>query len=352
MSDSPRRILIIRPSAIGDIVMASSMLKSLKRAWPDSDIDWVVEPAYSCLLEAHPLINNVILWDKLKWKRLLGKLRLAAALKEISSFSRPLRNAKYDLVLDAQGLLRSRLLAWLSGGKERIGFESKEPGEFLMSRIISKGPNSHKMSSEYHHMICELGLEPYKFKPFFVVDPKDVEWADDTLQKAGIKKPYFAICPFTTRPQKHWFVHSWTKLAADLARFYAVDIVIIGGPADQMTGEKIAKKAGKSIHNFAGKASLMQSAALLQGAALAIGVDTGLTHMATAFEVPAIAIFGSTRPYLDAGTESTRVIYSHLPCSPCRRRPICDGKYDCMKWITPEMVMDEVQNLILELPIP
>ncbi len=351
MSDSPQRILIVRPSAIGDIVMASAMLKPLNRAWPDADIDWVVEPAYSPLLEANPLIEQVVLWDKLKWKELFRKFHLASALREIRGFAIPLRNANYDLVLDAQGLLRSRLLAWLSGGKKRIGFESKEPGRFLMTRIISRGPCSRMMSSEYHHMIRELGLETKDFKPFIVVGPEDNEWANQALQKKGIKDPYFAICPFTTRPQKHWFVQSWIKLAANLAQFYAVDIIVLGGPADRMTGEKIAEAAGKSIHNFAGKATLMQSAALLKRSALAIGVDTGLTHMATAFDVPTIALFGSTRPYLDAGKKSTCVVYSHFPCSPCKRRPTCDGRYDCMKWITPEMVMDEVKKLILQVPI-
>ena len=351
MSDSPARILIIRSSAIGDIVMASPMLRTLKSAWPDAKIDWLVEPAYSCLLKGNPHVNRVIEWDKPAWKKMVSKFHLGDLCKEARSLARVLRLSRYDLVLDAQGLLRSRVLAWLSGGKDRIGFDSKEPGKFLMNRIISKGPDSHKMSSEYYFMMVKLGLEPGDFRPFIVLKAEDEAWAAEIIKKHGIKGPYFVICPFTTRPQKHWFLSYWTRLTAHLAHFYAVDVVVLGGPGDEATGEEIAKRAGKNIHNLAGRATLTQSAALLKGASLAIGVDTGLTHMATAFGVPVIALFGSTRPYLDAGVDSTKVLYSGLSCSPCKRKPTCNGKHDCMRWITPEMVLEEAQELILNINI-
>ena len=348
----PSKILIIRPSAIGDIVMATPMAETLKKAWPKVKIDWLIAPMYASLLKAHPFVDDLIEWNKAEWKEKLYRGRLPSFYRSVRNLSKSLKAKDYDLVLDAQGLLRSRFLAWLSGGKERIGFDSKEPGRSLMTKIISRGPDSDLMSSEYHYMMCSLGIEPKSFDPLIALSKEDEEWAEAILKQTGIAGPYFVFCPFTTRPQKHWLMHYWVELANYMSRFYSIDIIVLGGPADKTQAEKIAKHGGESIHNFAGRCSLPQSAALLKRAALAIGVDTGLTHMATALKVPALAIFGSTKPYLDARTKSTKVLYSNLSCSPCKRKPTCHGQYECMRLITPQIVAQEAQNLILEQKLP
>ncbi len=97
---------------------------------------------------------------------------------------------------------------------------------------------------------------------------------------------------------------------------------------------------------MAGETSLSQAAALISRARLLVGVDTGLMHMGIAFAVPTIAIFGSTCPYLDTGRDNTRILYKALDCSPCRRRPTCDGRFDCMQEIGVEEVLGNARELL------
>ena len=108
-------------------------------------------------------------------------------------------------------------------------------------------------------------------------------------------------------------------------------VVMLGGPGDAVAAARIAAAAEGAILNLAGKTSLREAAAILRGAGLALGVDTGLTHIAIAMRTPTLALFGSTRPYLDACSPSARILYEALPCSPCRRHPTCDGRFDCMR---------------------
>ncbi len=338
------RILIIRPSAVGDIVMASPMIRTLRQGFPDARIVWLAEPFMADLLH-HPELDGVIFWDKGRWRRLLKEGRVLALLREIGSLRRRLKSERFDLALDAQGLLRSRALAWLSGATRRVGFDSREPGRFLMTEIISRGPGTKRMSSEYRHMMASIGLSPDGFLPELAVKAEDADAMRKRLRSAGIDGAYAVLCPFTTRPQKHWFEDRWAALAGEIRERMELPVVMLGGPNDVAAARSIAPSAGDGFHDLAGVTTLGQSMAVLQDAALIVGVDTGLTHMGTAFGRPTVALFGATRPYLETERETTAVIYHPRECSPCRRRPTCSGEFDCMAAIS----VDEVLTTVLEI---
>jgi heptosyltransferase-1 len=338
------RILIIRPSAVGDIVMASPIIRCLRRAYPRARIVWLAEPGMADLLH-HPELDDVIFWDKAGWRRLLKSGRLLALLREVRSLSRRLRSEGFDLALDGQGLLRSRALAWLSGAGRRVGFDSREPGRFLMTDIIDRGPGTRRMSSEYRHMMRSIGLEPDGFLPELTVTAGDAEAMEKRLRRAGIQGAYAVICPFTTRPQKHWFADRWAAQAREIRHRMGLSVVMLGGPADVAAARAISGLSGAGLHDLTGGTTLGQSMAVLAGADLIVGVDTGLTHMGTAFGRPTVALFGATRPYLYTERETTAVIYHPHSCSPCKRRPTCDGEFDCMASIS----IDEVLSTAMEI---
>ncbi len=341
------RILIIRPSAIGDIVMASPMLPVLRRAYPNAHIAWLVEPALAGLLENHPDLDEVIYWPKSRWKQLARKWKWLTLLHELNSLARQMRSRRFDLCLDVQGLLRSRFLAWLSGARQRVGFESKEPGRFFMTRIVDRGASTDQMSSEYRHLVTVLGMEPGNFAPRLHLGTSELVWVEEQLQKAAVSHGFAVIAPFTTRPQKHWFTERWATLAEQLKRQLNLDVVILGGPSDRESAKEIIHLAEGNIVDFVGRATLTQSAAIIQKCALLVGVDTGLTHMGVAFTRPTVALFGSTCPYMQTVSSKCRVLYQKLPCSPCRRNPICDGRFDCMAAITVDSVMETARELLL-----
>ena len=334
----PNRILIIRLSAIGDVVFSSPLIDALKGAYQGADIFWLAESPVVPLLEHHPHLSDVIVWPRREWRELLSSGRWLALLKEIARFKKRLRQYRFDLVIDAQGLFKSALLAWMTGAVRRVGFVSKEPTRALLTERIKKdaGP---AISSEYRAMAKHLGCQSEPFPMTVSVPPAVRAWAvafrGDT--------PYVAICPFTTRPQKHWPEVHWQALAKSLvARGWRV--VVLGGPADSVSADRIF--ADISVESVVGTATLLESAALVSCADLVIGVDTGLTHMGWAFEVPTIALFGSTCPYRDLGGLRGAVLYKNMTCSPCRRKPVCGGTYDCLADLYPDSVLDSMAGLL------
>jgi heptosyltransferase-1 len=134
---------------MGDIVMSSHLAEGLRSKYPDARICWLAEPQVIPLLEHNPALDAVIVWPKMRWKQLLRDRQWRQLARDVWDFVDRLRAERFSLAIDAQGLLRTRLLAWLSGAHERIGFESREPGRFFMTRLLGKGGATPLMGSEY-----------------------------------------------------------------------------------------------------------------------------------------------------------------------------------------------------------
>jgi heptosyltransferase-1 len=346
---TPESILIIRPSAMGDIVMASPMLATLRRAYPQARIAWLVEPGLADLLRHNGDLDELILWPKGEWNRLAREKRYLELLRRVMALRRELREHHFDLAIDAVGLIKSRFLLWLSGARQTVGFVTKEPGAFLLDRKVTKGKDDPAMSSEYREMVVALGLDPGPFAPQVIVAPEDWAIARQLLGSLGVSSAYLGFAPFTTRPQKHWFDERWALLAGELVDKFGQPVIILGGPGDAARGEEIARQSGRSqVYNLCGRTTLGQSAAMIKHAALLIGVDTGLTHMGTAFATPTLALFGATCPYQTTASPRTRVLYDAPPCSPCRRKPTCHGQFDCMRALTVEKIVAAVTTLLDE----
>ncbi len=155
---------------------------------------------------------------------------------------------------------------------------------------------------------------------------------------------YAVICPFAQFPQKNWFEDYWEQIILRIRGRYHLRTVIVGGVNGKGAGEKMAKMSGAI--NLAGETSLEETASVIAGASLLIGVDTGLTHMGHAFNIPTISLFGATYPYDYVDSDISKVIYLDRFCSPCRRNPTCQGKFQCMREITPDNVLTVIKPLI------
>jgi heptosyltransferase-1 len=339
---SPRRILIIRLSAIGDVVMASPLIKALRRTYPGASLTWLVEPGAAGLLRHNPDLDEVIVWPREEWRALWRARRYDAWWRALRSFIRDLRRRRFDLVLDIQGLLKSALWARLSGAPARIGLGSREGGALLMTRVITRPRDDARIGSEYRHLCETLGLASGGFAMDIALGDEDEAYARAYAAATG---PYAAFCPFTTRPQKHWFEERWPRLAEAVSTDLGLTPVLLGGPADRDAAARL-QQASPRLCSLAGETTLTQSAALIKHAACVVGVDTGLTHLGLAFNVPTVALFGSTRPYLDTTRANARVLYHRLDCSPCRRHPTCGGAYTCMRLIEVSEVADALARLL------
>ncbi len=297
------------------------------------------------ILSRHPQLDEVIVWRKAEWKKLWKERQFLLLWRDIREFTRELRSRDFDTAIDAQGLLKSGIWARLSGAKRRIGLGSREGSHRLMTENVDKPTDGDLIGSEYRHLAGYLGLENAPFPMLVGLNQDDHEYVDDVIQQYKLKNAYAVIAPFTTRPQKHWFNDAWVRLIDQCQQQLKLPIIMLGGPADKDSAKMIASES--SVINLTGKTSIPQAAALIANCQLLIGVDTGLTHLGTAFKRPTICLFGSTRPYLQTESEQTQIIYHGLECSPCRRNPTCGGAYTCMRDITPEEVITTAKKLIV-----
>ena len=371
-----QRILVIRLSALGDVVMASGLIPALRAVWPQAHISWLIEPAAAPLLAHNPRLDEVIVWPRGEWQQLWRERQFIELWQRFRALRATLRERRFDLVLDAQGLLKSGLWSWLSGAPRRLSLIGREGSHRLATERVV--PPAHAgtrlIGAEYRHLAKHLGAPAEAFKLDLAVGDEARRKVRDKLAGAELRAAarehsalaamlaassepgpvaspaaasparYVVLCAFTTRPQKHWFEDRWQALAQ---RFLESGLrpVLLGGPGDREAAERITASV-PGLVNLAGVLPLDESVAAIADAAVLIGVDTGLTHMAVALGVPSVALFGSTRPYLATGSARSVVLYENLPCAPCRRHPTCGGRFDCMRAFEAERVFDEALRVL------
>ncbi|MGQ0503400.1 MAG: glycosyltransferase family 9 protein [Panacagrimonas sp.] len=332
----PQRILIIRVSALGDIVFCTSLLEGLRNRYPRAHIAWLVQAGFAGIIESDSRLDEVI---RLPPAALSSWDGLRATHRQLRTMVR------YDWVIDAQGLLKTRLLARMVPAKRRIGFASREPGAFLLHQLVDKGGDIADISSEYRFLARTLtGTDPGA--PHAPPEPPQRLKALDALAAAKIKPGFIALCPFTTRPQKHWVESHWGELTQLLSTSGAPPCVLFGGPGDVDASQRIMASLAPGSVSLVGKTPLPLLPALLEQAALVVGVDTGLTHIGIAVRRPVIALFGSTCPYTRGADSPLRVMYDALPCAPCKRHPTCGGAFTCMRGLTPARVAAAADELL------
>lgn len=327
--DNPS-ILIVRLSAMGDIVFSTPLIHALRLRYPTARISWLVQPESKSLLEHHPELDDVIVWPRGDWERLWKQRQWLGLWRGIRQFRLQLRSHNFDIALDIQSLMKSGFLTWLSGAKHRIGLGSREGSQRLMTQVIRKGGEPKRISSEYRYFAQQLGLPVDEFDMYIGLTDRDSSQADRMILTNSLEKGFVVICPFTTRPQKHWFNTSWNELIAAIEQQWGMPVVLLGGPGDRPACEAIQAQRPARLIDLVGETSLRQAAAIIARAELVVGVDTGLTHIGIAMNRPTLCLFGSTRPYLETTHANAQVIYHQLSCSPCKRNPTCHGAFDCM----------------------
>lgn len=340
----PKRILLVRLSAIGDILMASGLPEQLKQIWPECHVSWLCQPESASLLTDNPWVDDVIPWDRKEWQLTWSKGQIPQLVRLVSGFRKAQKNRRFDLAIDLQGLLKSAILTRWSHADYRIGLGDAEGAAFLYSKQFPRDlGNTRIIGSEYRYLAEQLGAEQSAYRMHLGIDENSRERADKLLSRQVGESEYLVFCPFTTRPQKHWFDSHWRELAERMQQRYRLPIIILGGPADRSKADLLCGSSW--MQNLAGKTSLPEAGHIISKCRGLIGVDTGLTHMGHAARVPTLSLFGSTCPYIDPDNPTGKVIYLGLNCSPCRRNPTCNGQFDCLRDITPERVINEFSSL-------
>jgi heptosyltransferase I len=328
-----KNILIVKLSAIGDVIHALPVAAALKQSNPDCRITWLVEkPAYD-LLTNNPNIDEIIIFDKPKFKSISGLLKNGPELSTL------LKSQKFDLAIDLQGLFKSAALTYLCGAPVRVGYCDMRELSWLVSKPICGAQKNEHVIERYLDVVRELGCQVIQPVWNIAASEEEKENVEDILACEGILKDtnFIVLAPGTNWASKCWAPEKYAEVAEALHKKYDIVSVIIGGPKDRELAQIIKEKCDCAI-DLCGKTTLKQLSYVMQKSALFLGGDTGPMHLAVSMNTPVIALFGPTDPKRNGpyGQKNT-VIQSGSECSPCFKRQCTPLK--CMEAITVEEVL-------------
>ena len=333
LKKTPRKILVIKPSSLGDVVHSLPFLSALHSCFPAAAIHWVVARGNEGLLEGNPVISKLWIIDKDGWK---DPGRIKRTLSEITGITASLRKEKFDMVIDLQGLMRSGLIAKATGSPVRVGFsESREGSRLFYTHKVRGGRGVHAVD-RYLKVARALGctIEEACFSMPRISEPERITQIQDRLGE------YAVMVPGARWHTKQWPAERFARIASVLG----IRSVIVGSSADSETAKLIEAASGDEALSMAGETDIRDLICLIKGAKFMITNDSGPMHIAAACGVPVIAIFGPTSPVLTGPYGSGHIIVrAPADCSPCRKRECDDMK--CMKEITMEQVMEAVNKL-------
>jgi lipopolysaccharide heptosyltransferase I len=338
------RILIIKLSAIGDVVQTLPALEAIKRAIPESAIDWVVEEAAADILEGHPLIDRLLVSRRKQW---VSKLVRPATFREgcrgISAFLGELRSMRYDIAVDLQGLLKSGILIGLCRSVRKIGFAGTRELSwlFLNERLPAYDPEKHAVE-RYLDIARHLGAAD---PPASCTLPIGRERAAVQERLAGSVQAgtrLVVINPVARWRTKLWEEEKFADLADRLIAERNATVIFTGSAADREVIARIRGRMRAPALDWSGGTTLRELAALAERADLFITTDTGPMHLAAAAGGRVVALFGPTAPGRTGpwGAGHT-VVRSNIECSPCFGRT-CSIGVRCMTGISVDDVLKAV----------
>ncbi|HEV2295215.1 MAG TPA: lipopolysaccharide heptosyltransferase II [Tepidisphaeraceae bacterium] len=332
LPNPPRRILLIKPSAIGDVVHTLPVWNLLRSHWPDAEISWLVTPACAGLLEGLRGLN-VIRFER---GRLANAWRSKSAARELLGLGKWLRDLRFDLVIDLQGLFRSGWMTWQTKAPVRIGFANAREfaWAFYTHRVPIDTAEQHA-TDRYLKVLAALGAPTSPIEYPLAVDEHDREHVARLLS-AGAK--YAVLLPGTNWATKRWPVEKFARLVAPLKRRLGLEVVVAGGPEVQELAVQIPE-----ARNLVGQTNLRQLVALLDRADLVVANDSGPMHIAAALGRPLVALYGPTNPVRTGPyRRDDSVLRLDIPCSPCYSRR-CTHQ-SCLQWLDIEPVLDLAQK--------
>jgi 3-deoxy-D-manno-octulosonic-acid transferase/heptosyltransferase-1 len=356
-------ILIVKLSAIGDVIHTLPSLAALRRCYPDADITWVVEEEAADLLAGHPDLNRVIVSGRKRWLNELRQGQIAAPLREMLTFLRDLRRHPYDLVIDFHGLFKSAVIVLLSGGKRKLGYDSlQELSGLFYNEKIPEEMGKHAVDRYLdfvRHVAGKSGAACLAAPPEFriAVGEKEKRSAAALLNEHAASLPssgeveglhkdaprFVAVNPVAFWETKLWGEEKFAELCDRLREELGIGIVLTGGESAPL--ERICRKMRTKAVNLGGRTTLRELACIYREAALLVTTDSGPMHLAAAAGTPVVALFGPTDPARTGPYgPGHRIIRKGLSCSPCFRKR-CETPR-CMTDISVEEVFTAVKEML------
>jgi heptosyltransferase I len=365
-----QRILLIKPSAVGDVIHTLPVLAKLRQRYPSARIDWVLTPAIAELIGHHPALSNVVFFDRgalaRDWRGWLAGL---------GSMLADLWRTRYDLVLDLHGQFRSAVLTMATHAPVRIGFDRPHNGpRSLLDRQLIADAYRHGWTGTregawlaYTHRIPlprsdvhavdrylwltpMLGLDegPADFQ--VPIPPHAEAHIEALLSRYGVRSQSFAVVvPGTIWPTKHWTIEGFAAVARYLRGTGRA--VVLAGSAGELQRCQAVEQLAPGALNLAGQTTLSELAALVRRAELCVTNDSGSMHLTVALNRPVVSVFGPTDElWIGPYRRPEAVVRVQKECAPCyfRQLSACPHNHACMREVTPGMVIDRIERVLAE----
>lgn len=343
-------VLLIKMSSMGDTIHTLPALTDALRAIPNLEIDWVVEPAFQDIPSWHPAVKNIILIPFRKWRK--NKFSLNT-YREIKKFLHQLRKKKYDSIIDAQGLLKSALVAKCARG-EVYGYDKNSAREGISSYFynykFSIERKQHAVRRIRKLFALTLGYEFQNTTP----DYQTISEKLPTLP-FSLDKKYLVFLHGTTWDSKHYPDQYWEILLQKAAAEKIPVYLLWGNETEKKRAEKFA--AITSYVKILPKMSITQLATVLKNATAVISVDTGLGHLSAAMHTPTVSLYGPSNAELVGIVGPNQIhLQANFPCSPCMSRTCVYAKTHktdivpaCFTTISPDKVWEQVMMFLMRM---
>ncbi|MCB9475559.1 MAG: lipopolysaccharide heptosyltransferase II [Deltaproteobacteria bacterium] len=342
MSENPERVLIFQTAYLGDVVLTTPLIQAVHDRFPDAAIDIVVQPQWAPIVQHHRHIRQVIAYDKRGADEGLGNT---------IRFARELAKEKYDIVFCPHPSFRSGLILFLAGIKKRIGFDDSS-GRYFYNTKVHRDTRRHEVLRILSLMSAVDGkTEP---APPLHIDSDPAFDRAALMRRCGIREgaKLAGIHPGSVWATKRWLPERFGEVAKHLADSYD-QVVIFGGPGEEELATQVAIEAGVELVNLAGRLALDELIVAISAMNLFVTNDSGPMHIASAFGVPVVAVFGSTVPRLGYAPwgEKSSVVEIDLSCRPCgpHGHQVCPlDHFKCMREITAAMVLEACAAFAVE----
>jgi heptosyltransferase-1 len=342
MSRQPHTILVVKLSSIGDVVQALPVAGALRRRFPQAHIAWAVGPAAADVVTGSPQLDEVLViggsGEGSDQVRILPPLTAPLRLK------RELRRMTYDAALDLQGLLKSALIAHLSGARERIGYKTlREATRLFYNRpIVADRRDVHAVES-YLDFAEALGADRTPVEFDIAISDDDRTVVDELLDS---ESEFAALIPGARWETKLWPSGRFAAVADALGDEFNMSAVVLGAAQDKTLASAIGEASRARVIDLTGKTTLKQAAEVLRRCRVAIGNDTGPLYLSAAVGTPTVAIFGpSDARRLGPYGEGHAKVVAEVECAPCRNRRCRNHK--CMESIDPVEVIGAARALLM-----
>ncbi len=342
------KVLIVRLSAIGDVIQGIPCLVALKESFPDWQISWLVEETSAPLLENHPCLSRLFVLRR-DWRKKDGVTATEAAEGASNYWSvlREIRREQFDVTIDLQGLFKSGLWTWLSGAPRRVGHnKTRELAHWFLNEYAGDRPTfdpAFPLVERYLEPARHLGADVRKGRYLLPPSSEKTRVEADACMGTSPKQPVIALCPWSVWPSKNWPLERWRDVALDLAKDFRM--LLIGAHSDLPASEIFS--AVPNLINLAGKTTLPVLAEIFRRCRVAVGPDSGPLHLANATNAPRIVmIFGSTS-WRRSGPrgEGNKAISLDLECQPCFERVCPLDHMNCLNTLDASRVIQAVREV-------